>query len=262
MPFFFGRRPVLELLRGNRQVYRVLLARDTTGPIIDRILSLAKDRGVSVLRVPKKQIESMFPMLVHQGVVAETEGEHIPSYSIDELFMEIDKNKSPLLLMLDSIEDPRNLGALIRTANAVGVQGVIIPKHRSAAITPVVIKASAGAAEFTPIVQVANLIQVCNILKKKGLWVIGADPSSVTQWYEVDMTCPIAIVLGGEKKGIRRLLREECDFIVGIPMLGKIGSLNVSVAGGILMYEALRQRISPGMKRPAHPNDKRADKYR
>ncbi len=245
MALFYGRRPVLEVLSGETPVYRVLVARESAGPIIDRIISLAKEKNAAVLRVPRQKIEAMFPGLVHQGIVVETHGDYVQNYSIDDIIQDISKkNSPPFLLILDSIEDPRNLGALIRTANGAGIDAVIIPKHRSAGITPIVNKTSAGAVESTPIVQVINLVQTCHMLKNKGIWIIGADASAKDAWYRVDMTCPLAIILGGEKKGIRKLLREECDFMVHLPMLGKIESLNVSVAGGILIYEALRQRMT------------------
>ena len=260
MALFFGRRPVLEALRGKTFIRRVFLAKETQGHLVDNIIALATDQGISVVRIPRKQIEAMFPGKVHQGVVAETQtGSLHNKYSLDDLLHDISKDISkraspPFLIILDGIEDPRNLGALIRTANGAGVQGVICPKHRSVDITPVVVKASAGATEFVPIIRVANLVQTCLILKNKGIWIIGADASAKDLWHQVDLTCPIALVLGGEGKGIRRLLREECDFMVSLPMSGKINSLNVSVAGGIMMYEVLRQRTSQKANWPTRQN--------
>lgn len=243
MAFFFGRRPVLEILTGKTPVHRVLVAEEAHGYLLDRIFKCAGEKGVPVQRVPRQQIEALFPGKVHQGVIAEVLANHEPAYNLEEFLQGIHETPfPPFLLILDGIEDPRNLGALLRTANAAGVQGVIIPKHRAARITPVVAKTSSGAIASTPIIRIANLVQTCHILKKRGFWIIGADAAGKELWYQVDFTCPIALVLGGEGKGISRLLREECDFIVRLPMLGKINSLNVSVAGGILMYEMLRQR--------------------
>jgi 23S rRNA (guanosine2251-2'-O)-methyltransferase len=240
----FGRRPVLEILSGKTPIQRILVAREAHGYLLDRILKCAREQGVSVVKVPRQQIEALFPGKVHQGVVAEIFTHSQITYNFEEFLQEIYKYPSPpFLLILDGIEDPHNLGALIRTANAAGAQGVIIPKHRAASITPVVAKTSAGATTFTPIIRIANLVQACFILKKKGFWIVGADAVGKELWYQVDFTCPIALILGGEGKGIRRLLREECDLTVRLPMLGKINSLNVSVSGGILMYEMLRQRM-------------------
>jgi 23S rRNA (guanosine2251-2'-O)-methyltransferase len=240
----FGRRPVLEILSGKTPIQRILVAKEAHGYLLDRIFKCARERGVHVLRVPRQQIEALFPGKVHQGVVAEISAHSEPTYNLEECLEEIHKLPyPPFLLILDGIEDPHNLGALVRTANATGVQGIIIPKHRAAGITPVVAKTSAGAITSTPIIRIANLVQTCLILKKKGFWIIGTDLAGKELWYQVDFTCPIALVLGSEGKGISRLLREECDFIVRLPMLGKVKSLNVSVTGGILMYEMLRQRM-------------------
>ncbi|MGA1839628.1 MAG: 23S rRNA (guanosine(2251)-2'-O)-methyltransferase RlmB [bacterium] len=244
MAMLFGRRPVLEVLSGKTPVQRILVAKNAHGYLLDRIFKCAGEKGVSVLRVPRHQIETLFPGKVHQGVVAEISTRSEPTYSLEECLEKMDKLPyPPFLLILDSIEDPHNLGALVRTANAVGVQGIIIPKHRSAGITPVVAKTSAGAITSTPIIRISNLVQACLILKKKGFWIVGADLAGKELWFQVDFTCPVVLVLGSEGKGMSRLLREECDFIVRIPMLGKVNSLNVSVAGGILMYEMLRQRM-------------------
>ncbi|MBN2372786.1 23S rRNA (guanosine(2251)-2'-O)-methyltransferase RlmB [bacterium] len=246
MSLFFGRQPVLEALRGGKLIRRIFLAKETQGHFIDNIIDLATSQGISVLRIPKKQIEAMFPGKVHQGVAAETyTGERHDSYSLDDLLHDISKEPAPaFLIILDSVEDPRNLGALIRTADGAGAQAVICPKQRASGVTPVVVKASAGATNYVPVISVANLVQTCLILKKKGLWIVGADASAKDLWHQVNLTCPVALVLGGEDKGIRRLLREECDFMVRLPMSGRINSLNVSVAGGIMMYEVLRQRTS------------------
>lgn len=245
MDLFFGRRPVIEALMARKSLKRVLVAQEAHGIIINDIITKANQQGITVERVPHHQIEALFPMQNHQGVIAETDINNYKNYSLDELLDIINKQTTtPFLLILDGIQDPRNLGALVRTANAAGVQGVIIPRHRAAGITPAVIKTSAGATEHIPIVRVANLIQTCIVLKKSGFWIIGTDASAKGLWFQVDFTCPVAIVLGAEGKGMHRLLREECDIAVRLPMAGSIGSLNVSVAGGILMYEVLRQRMS------------------
>ncbi|MGA1790569.1 MAG: 23S rRNA (guanosine(2251)-2'-O)-methyltransferase RlmB [bacterium] len=245
MSMLFGRRPVLEILSGETPIQRVLLANEARGYLIDRIIKCAREKKVSLVRVPKKQIEALFPGKVHQGVVVETFTHSEQTLTIEELLQDLQHiDSSPSLLILEGILDPRNLGALIRTANAAGIQGVIIPKYRAANITPVVAKTSAGATISTPIVRVANIVQTCVLLKKKGFWIVGTDIQGKDLWYQIDLTCPIALVLGSEGTGIRRLLREECDLIVRLPMLGKVDSLNVSVAGGILMYEMLRQRMT------------------
>ncbi|MGA1842950.1 MAG: 23S rRNA (guanosine(2251)-2'-O)-methyltransferase RlmB [bacterium] len=242
MALYFGRRPVLEILSAGTPVGRIIMAQDAHGYLIERIEQRAHEQGVPIVRVPRQRVEELFPGRVHQGVIAETQP--APEHSIEDLLQALQGSSSPpFVLILDGIEDPRNLGALVRTAHAAGVQGIVIPKHRSAGITPVVAKASAGATACTMIVRVANLVQTCEILKNKGLWIVGADVAGKDLWFQMDFACPFALVLGGEGKGIRRLLREECDMIVRLPMMGSIGSLNVSVAGGILMYEMLRQRM-------------------
>lgn len=237
----FGRNTVLEALKAGREVDKIMVAKDSKEGSIKKIIALAKDKKIVVQFVEKAKIKEVSDSDAHQGVVA-----LIAAYeysSIEEMLAKAAlKNKKPFILVLDEINDPHNLGSIIRTAEAVGVDGVIIGKRRAVGLTAVVAKTSAGALEYMPVAKVTNISQAIDTLKKEGLWVTGADLSGEKNHYDSDLKGAIALVIGNEGKGISRLVKEKCDFLVKLPMDGQIASLNASVAAAVLMYEVYRQR--------------------
>ena len=236
-----GRQPVLEALKAGAQIEKIVLLHGAHGTAIEKIRSLARQRGVSVVEADKERFERLNPNAVSQGVIAlQPEKAYVDVFHLLDVAKE--KNEPPFLLILDDIEDPHNLGALIRTAECAGIHGVIIPKHHSATVTETVEKTSAGATAYMPIAKVTNIAQTLEELKASGLWIIGTDAAGDRTYYDVDFHGPIAIVVGSEGKGIRRLVKEKCDFLVRIPLFGKIESLNASVAGAVVMFEAARMR--------------------
>jgi 23S rRNA (guanosine2251-2'-O)-methyltransferase len=205
-----------------------------------KILGIAKDMNLLVQYVAREKLDQLSNNGKHQGVVAFMAAHDY--VELEVLFQKAEKrNEPPFFLILDGIEDPHNLGAIIRTANITGIHGVIIPKNRAVALTATVAKTSAGAIEYTPVCKVVNIVRTMEELKSKGVWIAGADMKG-TSMYDVDFKGPMAIVIGSEGKGISRLVKEKCDYLASIPMKGDIASLNASVAAGVLMYEALRQR--------------------
>jgi len=236
-----GRRAVYELLRSPRRVSKILLAKSIKpSDIIEKIEALANKQGIRIDRVDKQRLDEVSRSRAHQGVIAIVEPYGYISFS--EFAQGLDISKSPVVLILDEVTDPQNFGALIRTADAAGIEGVIVTKRRSAPITAAVHKASAGATAYMKIVQVSNLSYAIEDLKEMGFWITGASEKADRAYFELDFRQPTAIVLGSEGKGISRLVAEKCDFLARIPMKGRVSSLNVSVAGALFMYEALRQR--------------------
>ena len=237
-----GRNAVTEALKSGRGINKLLVANGDKEGSIREILALAHERGVLVQNVERSKIESIAGGLRHQGVLA-----YVPPVDyveLDEILSRIgDSGAEPFLLLLDELEDPHNLGALLRTADAAGVQGVLIPKRRSCPLSSTVAKTSAGAVEYVPVARIGNVAQTLRSLKEKGYWVAGADMEGTVDYYDANFTGPLVLVVGSEGHGISRLTRELCDFLVRLPMLGKINSLNASVAGSILMYEAMHQRL-------------------
>ena len=234
----YGRNPVYECLRaGRRDVFKLLVAQGAQEKgTLAQTLKLAGDKRIAVQRVPRAQLDRISDG--HQGVAAEVSG--YPYLALDE-FLTV--GQSPLLLVLDCIQDPQNLGTLLRTAEAVGVGGVVIAQNRAASITPAVVNASSGATEHLRIARVTNITRALEELKGRGVWVVGLEDESDAQDYATaDLRGPLAIVVGSEGEGIRRLVHETCDFVVKLPMLGKVTSLNAAVAGSIVLYETLRQR--------------------
>jgi 23S rRNA (guanosine2251-2'-O)-methyltransferase len=235
-----GRNPVLEVLRSGRTVEKILIARGISEGVIREIMARAREKGVVIQEVDRQRLDDISESGSHQGVIA-----YVTPYSyvqVDEIIKHAgEKGEDPFLVILDEVTDPHNLGAVIRTAECCGAHGVIIPKHRSVGLTPAVIKASTGAVEYMPVAKVTNLVRLIDDLKSQGIWVAGADVEG-TNYSEQNLTGPLALVIGSEGKGIRRLIKEKCDFLVRIPLKGKIESLNASVAAGILMYEVVRQR--------------------
>ncbi|WP_273842290.1 23S rRNA (guanosine(2251)-2'-O)-methyltransferase RlmB [Rubrobacter calidifluminis] len=228
----YGVRPVLEALRsGRREVLEVLMA--IRNP---EISSLAASRKVPVSEVPRREIERLASGVVHQGVIART-GDY-PYSDLDEIL----DTPSPLVVVLDGVTDPRNLGAVLRAADGTGSSGVVIPKDRAAPVTPAAVKASAGASEHVRVARETNLRRAIERMKRAGIWVYAAESGEHTLYTDIDLSDPVAIVFGGEESGIRRLVREGCDGVFSIPMLGAVDSLNVSAAAAVVLYEAIRQR--------------------
>jgi 23S rRNA (guanosine2251-2'-O)-methyltransferase len=235
-----GRRAVREAFRAGRPLRKVLVAKTAHGGSIREIVAEARARDVVVQFVDARRLDHLAGAVSHQGVVALTSAK--PVVSVDEILAAARaRNEPPLVLVLDGVEDPANLGAIIRTAEGAGVHGIIIPRHRAAGLTPAVAKTSAGALEYLPVAQVTNIARTVDELKAAGLWVVGADPAAETLYHDARLTPPLALVLGGEGKGLGRLVREHCDSLVRLPMRGRVGSLNVAVAAGVLLYEVVRQ---------------------
>ncbi|KJS87158.1 MAG: RNA methyltransferase [Peptococcaceae bacterium BICA1-8] len=240
MAEIFGRNPVLELLRSNKSINKILIATGTEkGPMLE-IIKLAKQRKIPSQQVERSQLDKMFPGENHQGVaVLVSAADYVEWQDILERARE--KKEDPLIIILDEIEDPHNLGAILRTADAAGAHGVIIPKRRAVPLTEGVAKASAGAVEYVPVARVSNIVQTMEQLKKEGCWIVGTSLQGKVL-YEQDLKGPLVIVVGSEGSGLGKLTEEKCDFLVTIPMQGQINSLNASVATGVVLYEALRQR--------------------
>jgi 23S rRNA (guanosine2251-2'-O)-methyltransferase len=237
-----GRQPVLEALRAGRPVNRLLLARDSgRHSVLAEILHLAQSARIPVDYVPRTAMDQACGGAVHQGVLAYAAAR---SYvTLDDLLEESRKmGEQPLYCLLDGIEDPHNLGAILRSACAAGVHGVVVRSRRAVGLTAAVAKASAGAIEYVPVARVSNLAYSIASLQEHGLWVVGVDASGTSLYDAVDYTAPVAVVIGGEGSGLSDLVRKRCDAVVRIPMKGAISSLNASVAAALVMYEALRQR--------------------
>jgi len=236
-----GRNAVIEALKKGRSINRLLVAENDGQGSVREIVQMARNSGVIVDSVPRNKIEVLVKGFRHQGVLAYTAPVEYTELE-DILTAAGEKTDAPFLLLLDELEDPHNLGALLRSADAAGVDGVLIPKRRSCPLSATVAKTSAGAVEYVPVARIGNVVQTIETLKKEGFWVVGADMKGTSDYYETDLTGATVLVVGNEGKGISRLVRESCDVLVRIPMVGQINSLNVSVAGAILMYEVLRQR--------------------
>ncbi len=230
----------IMLERHPERVTAIYLIERREDPKIRRIEELAREARVALKRVDAQALRQKLGDVAHQGVLAEIVP--LPPWTEDELVSALQEAKQPLLLALDGVQDPHNLGACLRTADACGALAVIVPRDRAAHITPVVRKVAAGAAETTPVVVVTNLVRTLKLLKEAGLWVIGADAEGAGRAREVDLTSGVVLVMGAEGAGLRQLTRQTCDFLVRLPQLGAVESLNVSVATGMLLYEALRQR--------------------
>jgi 23S rRNA (guanosine2251-2'-O)-methyltransferase len=234
-----GRNPVLEALKSGREIERLVVQKGATGSI-EKILRLAKAKGVPVRFEERSVLERMAGGAVHQGVLAIAAAYRYAD--VEDLFaLAEEREEDPFFVVLDGVEDPHNLGAIIRTAECAGAHGVIIPKRRAAGVTETVLKSAAGAAEYLPVARVANITQTLGVLKKRGVWIYACDMDG-ENYTGRDLTGPAAIVIGAEGRGISRLVRETCDGIVSIPMRGRINSLNASNAAAILLYEIRRQR--------------------
>ncbi len=238
-----GRNPVLEALRSGQPVRRVLVARGEHHGAVREILALARAQGVPVEEVAPEDLARCATTRVHQGVIAETAPRGY--VEVEDLLAAAERRgEPPFLVLAAEVQDPQNLGSLLRSAEAAGAHGVIVPRHRSAQLTPAVIKASAGAAAHLAVAQTGNLTRCLELLKARGLWVCGADPRGKQAYYEADLRGPLVLVVGSEGRGIPRLVLETCDFLVRIPMKGRVSSLNVAVAAAIILFEVRRQRMS------------------
>lgn len=239
--YIFGRNSVIEALKSGRNINSLLISSNEITGSLKVIFALAKERNVVIKRVKKQNLDLLCESQTHQGIAALVSAKK--TCSIDDIlnFAE-SKNEPPFLIIADSIEDPHNLGAIIRTAECSGAHGVIISERRSVGLTGIVQKASAGALEYVMVAKVKNLSFAIDYIKDKGIWVYAADMGG-TLWKDQDLTGPLALVIGSEGFGISKLIKKKCDFTVSLPMSGKINSLNASVAAGILMYEVRRQRI-------------------
>ena len=236
-----GRNAVIEALRAGETIDKIYLQKGETDKTLGHIASKARAAGVVVVEADKRKLDAMSRTHAHQGVIAlAAVREYVSVESILQAAQ--DKGEAPLLVVCDEISDPHNLGAVIRTAECAGAHGVIIPKRRSAGLTAVVAKTSAGAVSHLPVARVANLPSLLKQLKKEGLWIFGAAADGPVSLYEADLKGPAAIVIGSEGSGMSRLVAETCDVLVRIPMKGKLNSLNASAAAAILLYEAVRQR--------------------
>lgn len=235
-----GRNPVLEAIRSGRSIDKILIKKGKYEGSIVPIIKKAKEAKILIQEVDKAKLDTISEGENHQGVIA-----YVSAYDYvtvkDILLRAEEKGEPPFVIICDKITDPHNLGAILRTANCVGAHGVIIPKRNSVGVNSIVAKTSAGAVEYTPVAKVTNIAGTIEDLKKEGMWIAGADMNG-EEMYKVDLNGSLGLVIGSEGEGISRLVREKCDFIASIPMNGQINSLNASVAAGVLMYEALRQR--------------------
>jgi 23S rRNA (guanosine2251-2'-O)-methyltransferase len=243
----FGKQPVLEALKSETPIEKIFLLHGGHSAVLERIRFQARRRGIPVVETNMERIQELTNDEHTQGIVALVGSK---SYvELEDLLIAAQKKiEPPLLLILDEIEDPQNLGALIRSAECAGVHGVVIPKHHSASVNETVAKASAGASSHMPVARVTNIAETLDELKSQGLWIIGSDTAAEKPYYDADYHGPTALVVGNEGKGIRRLVKEKCDFLVKIPMYGKLDSLNASVSGALLMFEAARTRHRAGEK--------------
>ncbi|MCX8046621.1 MAG: 23S rRNA (guanosine(2251)-2'-O)-methyltransferase RlmB [Anoxybacillus gonensis] len=240
MDLIIGKNPVLEALKSGREMNKIWIAEGSQRGQMQPIIQLAKEMGITVQYVPKKKMDQLSDGN-HQGVIAQVAAYRY--YDIDDLFKKAEERKeAPFFIILDELEDPHNLGSIMRTADAVGAHGIIIPKRRSVGLTATVAKASTGAIEYVPVARVTNLARTVDELKERGVWIFGTDAKGNQDYRQLDGMIPLALVIGSEGKGMSRLLREKCDVLVRLPMIGHVTSLNASVAASLLMYEVYRKR--------------------
>ena len=236
---------MLEMLRaGGKQLQQITISDAASHERMKELLELAKQARIPIHRVPRNAIDRLLPGVTHQGVVARVAAAKYSDADdlLDELASQVNNGRPPLVLGIDAVEDPRNLGAILRTAECAGVNGVFIPERRAVGLTGTVAKTAAGALDRVPVARVTNLVQLIEQLKQRNIWVIGAAADGTSDYTGWDWTVPSALFLGSEGSGLHRLVRERCDALVRIPVRGQIESLNVSVATGVILYEALRQR--------------------
>lgn len=243
LQLIIGRNPVIEALKANKLIDTIYINPEAKGSIT-LICRLAKEKGINVKRVTETKLNNMSRGASHQGVIAMGAcAEYVSPEDI--LSIANEKGEDPFIIICDEIEDPHNLGAIIRTANQAGAHGIIIPKRRAVGLTPTVAKTSAGAINYTPVAKVTNISNTIKELKEKGMWFVCADMGGTTM-YDLNLTGPIGLVIGNEGDGVSKLVKENCDMTASIPMVGDIDSLNASVATGVLAYEIVRQRLKSG----------------
>ncbi len=236
-----GRNPVMEALKSGRSINRILVSKGEKEGSINQIIALARESHIIIQEVERSKLDEMSETHSHQGVIALVSAKDY--VEVDEILMAAEKSgRPPFIVILDEITDAFNLGSILRTSNAAGVHGVIIPKRRAVGLTSVVSKASAGAIEYVPVARVTNIVQTIEYLKTKNIWVAGTDATGEKAYYDHDLTGGIALVIGSEGEGMGKLVSEACDYVVNIPMLGEIPSLNAAVAGAIVIYDIVRQR--------------------
>jgi 23S rRNA (guanosine2251-2'-O)-methyltransferase len=251
----YGLLPVLEALRARRRpIQKILLVEGAQPARLGELLGLARRAGINVERRARGALDELTQHANHQGVVALAKSAGREGYvEAEELLDSLESIEKPLVVLLDGVEDPHNLGAILRTCEGAGVDGVFIPEHRAAGLNETVAKTSAGAVEYVRVARVTNLVRLIGDLKARNIWVVGVEGGSPTAHWNYDFTTPLALVFGSEGKGIRRLVREHCDAVVSIPMRGQLNSLNVSVAAGIVLFEVLRQRTSHAVETSRQP---------
>ncbi|SDR15555.1 23S rRNA (guanosine(2251)-2'-O)-methyltransferase RlmB [Virgibacillus salinus] len=239
-----GKNPVIEALNSGRSVNKVLVSEQLNKQLFGKLQKLSRNAGTIIQKVPKKKLDQLVEGS-HQGIVA-----YVASYqyaTLEDLFDKAnDKNETPFFIILDELEDPHNLGSILRTADATGVHGVIIPKHRSVGLTSTVAKTAAGALEHIPVARVTNIANTIDELKQRYVWVVGTAADGTEDYRELDGDLSVAIVIGNEGKGISRLVKDKCDWTVSLPMTGHVSSLNASVACSLLLYEIYRKRFPLG----------------
>lgn len=242
--YVIGKNAVIETLKSDRTLYKLWMAENTGKGQAQQVIELAKAQGIAIQYVPRKKLDQMVSGN-HQGVIAQVAAYNYAD--VDDLFRKAaEKNELPFFLILDEIEDPHNLGSIMRTADAAGAHGIIIPKRRAVGLTATVAKASTGAIEHVPVARVTNLSRTIDELKDSGVWIVGTDATGQDDYRQMDGNMPLALVIGSEGKGMGRLIKEKCDFLVRLPMTGHVSSLNASVAAALLMYEVLRKRQATG----------------
>jgi 23S rRNA (guanosine2251-2'-O)-methyltransferase len=236
-----GRNSVREALKSGRPINKLLLSRGEKHGSILEIINLARQQGLVVQEIDPAKLESISGGIRHQGIAALVSP--VPYADVDTILGDAyNRSEDPFIVLLDELEDPHNVGAILRTADAAGVHGVLLPQRRSCSLSAAVAKTSAGAVEYMPVARIGNITQTIEKLKKRGLWVVGADAEAEKDYFNVDLTGPLLVIVGNEGKGLGRLVKEQCDYLVRIPMRGRISSLNASVACSLLLYEVLRQR--------------------
>ena len=236
-----GKNPVFEAIRSGRPLNKLFVEKNSEDIFISRIIAMAREKDIPIQYLERSKLDSISQTRAHQGVILEVAAREYADFD-DLLKMAADKGEKPFLLVLDGITDTNNLGSIIRSAECAGVHGIILPKRRSAALNATVAKVAAGALEYIPVARVTNLVQALRTLKNEGLWIIGADMEGAENYHKADLTGPCALVIGSEGEGLSRLVRNECDLMVRIPMKGKISSLNAGVAAALIMFEIAHQR--------------------
>lgn len=245
--FIAGKNPIIEALRSGHPIHKIWIAEGSQKGQMTKVLQIAKEKNILVQTAPKKKLASLLGNENHQGIVASVAAYEYAE--IEDIFERAaEKNEQPFFLVLDELEDPHNLGSILRTADACGAHGVIIPKRRAVGLTQTVAKASTGAIEYVPVVRVTNISRTMDELKKQGVWFAGTDASAKEDYRSAAFDMPLGLVIGSEGKGMSRLVKEKCDFLIYIPMVGSVTSLNASVAASLLMYEVYRKRTPLGSR--------------